>query len=126
MVLHLMIAAAAAATIAPAIDRSALEQLRAANLAGHLVGSRMHDPECETRDGCDEVFLPGGRVRRSISSTEWETGAYTIVEDGYCTRFRGIARCFELWTGPTIAYLRVPVGGDTAAPMIVHLIPASR
>ena len=53
--------------LASDIDPTPLERLGGRRIAELLRGSRMHDPECPTRDGCDEIFLPRGKYRRSTS-----------------------------------------------------------
>ena len=110
------------------IDVTSYEPVKARRLRGLLRGYRVCDPECETRDGCQEIFLSDNRLRRSTSSTAWAKGRYDIVGDSYCTTVHGSRQCFELWEdyGRDSLWIRVRVGADVRSGRVVHLIPADR
>lgn len=110
------------------VDVSSYERISASRLKELLRGSRMHDPECETPDGCDDVFLDAGRLRRSTTATGWASGSYRIVGNSYCTRIKGRRQCFELWEdyGAGSPWLRVPVRANVRSGRIVQLVPAGR
>ncbi|QAY75594.1 hypothetical protein [Sphingosinicella sp. BN140058] len=129
--MNALIATLAALTMHPGmvtqqgVDTTRYERISGSRLKDLLRGSRMHDPECETGDGCDETFSDGGRMRRSTSSTLWAAGRYSVARGSYCTAVSGSRRCFELWGDPGTGspWLRIPVGADPRSGRIVHLVP---
>lgn len=107
------------------VDVSSYERINERRLEGILRGSRMHDPECETPDGCDDIFLSENRLRRSTASNGWTDGTYRVVGDRYCTSVSGSRQCFELWEayGTGSPWVRVAVGAGLSSGRVVHLIP---
>ena len=112
--------------LAADIDPTPMERLRGRRIAELLRGSRMHDPDCPTEDACDEIFLSGGKYRRSVSPSAWEDGTYVVRRNSYCTQIKRFRRCYELWERSGGPWVRVPIGAGRSPSRIVHLIPVSR
>ena len=108
------------------IDTVPMRRLGRRRIVELLRGSRMHDPDCPTHDGCEEIFLLGGRYSRSVSFLAWEHGTYIVRRNSYCTRINRSKRCYELWERPGGPWVRVPIRDRRSSGRIVNLVPATR
>lgn len=96
-------------------------------LKGHVVGTRLHDPECDVGDVCDQIFLTD---RKFLSSgpdkgplrggDEWLRGSYWIGERHYCVVMRGISRrCYALMERNDGLTFLIGLGGENGNPRLV-------
>jgi hypothetical protein len=107
--------------------------IKGAELHATLFMHRLHDPECDYGDVCDEVFLENGRYlnsgifKRAARSRGYMHGRVRFEGSRYCTTLpKHPRRCFGLMTRGDGFLVRLALGTEVAAPRLVDPIPVSR
>jgi hypothetical protein len=107
--------------------------IKGAELHDTLFMQRLHDPECDYGDVCDEVFLENGRYlnsgifKRTALNQGYMHGSVRFEGSRYCTTLpKHPRRCFGLMTRGDGFIVRLALGTKVAAPRLVDPIPVSR